>query len=245
MLRRLAEFSPYLKIALPVSVVLFAAVAGVTRGVATALLILAASALLLAITLLWNSVQGLDDQSELTLDDAMALGAPSAEEERKRSVLRALKDLEYERSVGKITEEDYATLSTRYRAEAKALLRSLAEAELPVRERVEKRLAVRLKRAGIDPLADDPKEPKSNDARDSDRDSDPNTGDSDSDARDSDGELAADARDSSADDRDSDEPRKSKSKAIDTEESSLRCETCNTENDLDARFCKSCGEVLA
>jgi hypothetical protein len=72
------------------------------------------------------------------------LGAPSAEEEQKRSVLRALKDLEYERAVGKINDADYASLAEHYRNEAKRLLRAVDEDLGPERERAEKLLAERL-----------------------------------------------------------------------------------------------------
>jgi hypothetical protein len=42
-------------------------------------------------------------------------------------VLRALKDLEYERSVGKIDEQDFMELSEKYRAEARMLLQLVDE----------------------------------------------------------------------------------------------------------------------
>lgn len=223
-MRRLPEIAPLLKVGLPLAALVAAAILGVTRGVATALLVLAASALLLSILALWNSIQSLDDEAALSLDEALALGAPSAEEEKKRAVLRALKDLEYERSVGKISEEDYLELSTRYREEAKALLRALAEAELPMRARVEKRLASRLRKAGFgeeSAEASAATKPKSDDPE-SETISDPYEEGSSAEA-----ELDS-------------EPE---SKAPSTEELQT-CEECDTENDLDARFCKSCGAKL-
>jgi hypothetical protein len=92
-------------------------------------------------------VQSLTGESQLSLEEALGFAAPSAEEEQKRSVLRALKDLEFERGVGKISEEDYTELSERYRAEAKRLMRSLDEHSLPEREKVEKLLAARMLQA--------------------------------------------------------------------------------------------------
>jgi hypothetical protein len=59
-------------------------------------------------------------------------------------VLRALKDLEYERSVGKISEEDYHEYSARYRAEAKRLIQSLDENLAEGRRQVEAELSRRL-----------------------------------------------------------------------------------------------------
>ncbi len=141
-LARARRFAPLL-LAATVIAALFA------RGLGFALLVIAAGMLLYAIASLWASVQSLSDDAELSLDEALALAAPSAEEEKKRSVLRALKDLEYERSVGKIGEDDYNKLTTRYRDEARRLLRELDEAEMPARARVEQRLAKRLEKEAL------------------------------------------------------------------------------------------------
>ena len=132
--------------------------AALTRGLGLSLLVLAGGMLLYAIGSLWASVQSLGDDAALSLDEALALAAPSAEEEKKRSVLRALKDLEYERNVGKIGEADYLELSTRYREEARRLLRELNDAELPARARFEKLLARRLGGAAPPPPRQAPPE---------------------------------------------------------------------------------------
>ncbi len=132
----------------PIVTVVAAVVTGVLLGVELALLVIAGGALAGVIGLLWASVQALTGESPLTLEEALTLGAPSAEEEQKRAVLRALKDLEYERSVGKISEEDYAELSERYRAEAKRLIQLLDTDSGPERERAEKALRERLANAG-------------------------------------------------------------------------------------------------
>ena len=133
--------------ALPVVTVVGAVVAGVAFGVEISLLIVAAGALAGVIALLWASVQALTGESPLTLDEALTLGAPSAEEEQKRAVLRALKDLEFERGVGKISEDDYAELSARYRSEAKRLMQLIDAGSEAERERVEKALQTRLEKA--------------------------------------------------------------------------------------------------
>jgi hypothetical protein len=98
-------------------------------GLATAVLVMAGVALVGAIFLLYSSIMNLTGEAEMTLDEALTLVAPSREEERKRSVLRALKDLEYERSVGKISNDDYVELVARYREEARRLLRAVEEAQ--------------------------------------------------------------------------------------------------------------------
>ena len=91
-------------------------VVGMTFGLALAILVLAGCVLAGVITLFWLSVRNLSGDTPLSLDEALAMGAPTAAEEEKRAVLRALKDLEFERSVGKISEQDYLEFSARYRA---------------------------------------------------------------------------------------------------------------------------------
>jgi hypothetical protein len=130
--------------AAPLITLLAAITAGTLYGVQLAVLTLAAGALLLVIWLLWSSVQALAGESELTFEEAFSLGARSAEEEQKRAVLRALKDLEYERSVGKISDDDYHEYAARYRAEAKRLIQGLEEHLAEGRKQVEAELARRL-----------------------------------------------------------------------------------------------------
>jgi hypothetical protein len=133
----------------PVLWLLAAVVAGFLWGVQLVLLVLAAGAITLVIVLMWASVQSLTGGSPLGFEEALGMGAPSKVEEEKRSVLRALKDLEYERGVGKISPEDYAELLAKYRAEAKRLIQSVDEALGPARAEVEKALEQRLERLGL------------------------------------------------------------------------------------------------
>jgi hypothetical protein len=140
-------------IALPVTTIVAAVVSAMIVGIEIALLIVAAGALVGVIALLWASVQNLTGESPITLEEALSLGAPSAEEEQKRAVLRALKDLEFERGVGKITEEDYAELSAKYRAEARRLIQAVDEAHAKERAEVERQLSARLGERGAVPPA--------------------------------------------------------------------------------------------
>jgi hypothetical protein len=148
-------------------------------------------------------LQGLAGETPLTLDEALSLGAPSAEEEQKQAVLRALKDLEFERSVGKITEDDYRELSQRYRSEAKALLLLVDRDLAPSLKKAEALVADRL---GSVPraTAPDPTKPA---------------------------EAAAPAETAPA-------------AATASHAASGECPKCQTQNDLDARFCKKCGQSL-
>jgi hypothetical protein len=125
---------------LPVVCVAAAIAVGIAASVGSALLVLASGALLGTIALLWASLRTLSGDAPLPTDleglsaqhrDVDALG------EQKRRVLRALKDLEGERALGKIDEADYEAIAMQYREEAKALMRemdrnvapALAEAE--------------------------------------------------------------------------------------------------------------------
>lgn len=130
--------------ALPAATVALAIGAGSFYGMSVGFLTFGAGVLISAIFLFWFSLQSLAGQSPLTLDEAVSLGAPTADEEQKRAVLRALKDLDYEREVGKINEDDYEVLAHRYREEAKRLLRAVDLGMREQRARAERLLEERL-----------------------------------------------------------------------------------------------------
>jgi hypothetical protein len=143
------QIARYLKIGLPIATAVCAVVAGVLQGPAAVVLVLAASALCTVIAIFWASMRTLVGETPLSGADAYALGAPRAEEEQKRAVLRALKDLEFEHSVGKISEEDYQALKAKYRAEGKRLIRLIDEDAQPRRQKIEALVAERLVREGL------------------------------------------------------------------------------------------------
>jgi len=120
---------------LPLASVAAALSVGILYGTGTAILVLAGGVLLGVIAILWASVRTLSGDAPITLEEAIALGAPSAVEEEKRAVLQALKDLEYEKSMGKISDADYDDLLRRYRTEAKRLLRAVDQDLAPLRAR--------------------------------------------------------------------------------------------------------------
>ena len=130
----------------PLAAIVIVFASGAVLGIELALLVAAFFALCLVIGFAWVSVQSLSGDSPLTLDEALTLGQPSVEEEQKRAVLRALKDLDYERSVGKISDDDYRDLSARYREDAKRLIERVDESLTPAREKAEKLLAERVVR---------------------------------------------------------------------------------------------------
>jgi len=202
---------------------------GMTIGLGPAFLVLAGGMLLGAVMLLWSSLGRLTGESPLTLDEAIGLAAPSAEEERKRAVVRALKDLDYERSVGKISEEDYAELAARYRAEAKALLRSLDTGLAPLRKTAEKKLVARLKAEGI-----------SVEPRGAARQTEGND-----DVGESADTGATPPPDEEAGEDLAVAPKSEVTAGDAPAELSAPCAKCGTTNDADASFCKRCGARLA
>lgn len=127
--------------------ILLAISAGSFAGLPASFLVLAAFTLSLVIGLLWSSLNHLSGDTEMSFDDAYGLAAPTAAEEQKRAVLRALKDLEYERSVGKIGQEDFTVVSAQYREEAKRLIALADESLSQGRKRAEELLEDKLARA--------------------------------------------------------------------------------------------------
>ncbi|HET9953043.1 MAG TPA: zinc ribbon domain-containing protein [Polyangiaceae bacterium] len=227
------NMSPRAFLAALCTVSLFAAIAaGMVYGIELSVLCLGAGALGLSLWSLWASVRSLSSDTPLTLDEAMALLAPSAAEEQKRSVLRALKDLEFERSVGKITEQDYREFSERYRAEARRLIENLDAAQAETRKLAEKLVADAVAKNAGTPSADSKE--RSTDLEEEPGDPKKKSADP------ADAEHGA-ARDASADDTSVD----TDADASELKDSAaVTCESCQTRNDVDARFCKHCGAPL-
>lgn len=65
--------------------------------------------------------------------------------DEKNALLRSIKDMEFEREVDKISEEDHERLDTRLRARAREVLRLLDEDVEPYRRKAEQLVAERLK----------------------------------------------------------------------------------------------------
>jgi hypothetical protein len=68
-------------------------------------------------------------------------------------VLRALKDLETEHALGKIDDADYASIVTRYRDEAKAVMRQMDLEIAPLREAAERVAREYLEKRGVAAVA--------------------------------------------------------------------------------------------
>ena len=122
-------------------------------GPGPAILVLAGGVLLAAVLALWSSLRSLTGDAPLDprFDDAVVAAQTSVAESRKRAILRALKDLEHERAIGKIDAVDYAAVSGQLRDRAKLLIRELDDEIAPMRARAEQLAAAHLKKKGFAP----------------------------------------------------------------------------------------------
>jgi hypothetical protein len=116
------------------------------------ILVLAAGALLGVIALFWASLRTLSGDAPLP-EGMEAVAARNATggtlDDRKRRVLRALKDLELEHSMGKIDDADFNQISARYREQAKALMRDADLAIEPMRAKAEELARQHLAKKGL------------------------------------------------------------------------------------------------
>jgi hypothetical protein len=208
------RLSMALRVGGPIAVATLSVMAGASQGASAAVLVLASGALVGVVAMFWASLRTLLGETRLGAADAFALAAPQSEEEQKRALLRALKDLEFDREVGKISDEDFVALTTKYRSEAKALLRTLEADAAPRRKAVEDLVAKRLARETPSPAEGDAHV--------------------DEDAHDESPAPRAESRRDAA-------HAKRRKRSRSRESVAIRCVACDAENDEDAVFCKKCG----
>ncbi|WP_394834113.1 zinc ribbon domain-containing protein [Pendulispora rubella] len=209
-------------IGLPVATVVAALAVGFIASVGPALLVITGGVLVGTIALLWASLRTLGGDAPLPQDmDHLAARADRVgdAEERKRAVLRALKDLEHERDIGKMDPEDYAEIAAHYRDQAKEILREIDAEVEPYRAKAEELAQKHLAKRG---LAENLPLPHPNPPPD--------------------GEGAETALDE-AHVSDNEEEQGSKEEAPGAV-SRVACSKCATSNEGDAAFCKKCGNAL-
>ena len=146
-------------VGLPAATVASAIVVAFVIGPATSILVLAAGTLLGVISLFWGSIRILSGDApldpELESLDTDAGGNPLAN--RRKMLLRALKDVETERNLGKIAPDDYELIIATYRAELKVVLRRIDETLAPHRAQAEELAREHLLQAGVaTPIAEEP-----------------------------------------------------------------------------------------
>lgn len=184
--------------------------------------------MLLAIFALWNSIRMLTGEMPVPEELAAAeLRGTVPRAEKKRSILRALKDLENEHALGKIDDEDFKVVAGRYREEAKNLLRELDTEVAVYLPKAEALIQKHLKQKG---LTQDPS-PYREASRASTEESE------------SASHGVAQDRPMTADEVNMVEDGLSQLKAVAAGEKAV-CDNCQTINDTDAKFCKSCGQTM-
>jgi hypothetical protein len=201
-LRLLRRGAPYLGLFITV-------VIAFTLGVAPALLVLSAFVLLLAISVIWSSLQAVAGFVPESGSDLLEISIEGAEDEQKQFLLRALKDLEFERSLGKISEDDYEELKRVYRAQAKEALRAADAASEPARSQAEALVKAHLENKGIQSA-----------------------------------HVSKTVSSETPDDKPAAQAEKPKDEEKAQEPASSKCSACETINDVDAVFCKKCGNRL-
>ncbi len=82
------------------------------------------------------------------LDDRPSERARAALEREKALVLRSIKELEFDRAMGKVSPKDFDEMAGRLRARAVMLMKQLDEGGSAYRELIERELKTRLKRSG-------------------------------------------------------------------------------------------------
>ena len=141
-------------IGLPAVTIAGAAAVGLTMGPATSILVVAAGLLLGVIAILWGSIRILSGDAPLPPDleelDMRAQGNDPLTS-RKKMLLRALKDLENERAIGKLDPEDYEPIAAQYRLELKTVLTKIDESLAPTRALAEAAAQKYLAKAKLEP----------------------------------------------------------------------------------------------
>ncbi|MEZ4260809.1 MAG: zinc ribbon domain-containing protein [Polyangiaceae bacterium] len=256
-------------IGLPIVTVTLAAAAGVMMNVGVAILVLASGLMLGAIGFFWGSLRVLSGEAPLPADMAELEAARERVdplEGRRDMLLRALKDLEVERSIGKLDDSDFADVAQRYRVELRDVLRAMDESVAPHMQAAEKAVRKHFEAAGLIEVAyrgrsaraadddDAATEASSGNAATNDDSSTDDVAADDSSTDDvaaddsSTDDVAADdsstddvaAGDSSTDDVAADAGSPSKK----VEASRALCKKCDTSNEPDAAFCKKCGAKM-
>jgi hypothetical protein len=210
-------------VGLPIATVTIAVALGAILGFAMGVLVMAAGVLLGVIALFWASLRVLSGDAALPPEiealDRTAHGV-DALASRKKMLLVALKDLENENALGKLDDEDYEQVASTYRAELKDVMKRIDATLEPFREKAAAVAQSHLAKAGLsDDIEIGDVKLKVEDLAEA-----LATGNPIAEATTADGKKVG----------------------IVVDESKVRvaCAKCETSNETDAKFCKSCGATL-
>jgi len=107
-----------------------------------AFIVLSAGGLLFAISFVWATLRGLlGGAHEAHVSQSSAARSRADLLSEKAAVLRSIKDLEFEREVGKLSDEDFHRLEAEFRQRAKRIIKQLDDELREHREKAEKLLA--------------------------------------------------------------------------------------------------------
>ena len=196
---------------------------------------LSGATLVLALAALFRSLRaafGDDDEGE----SAMAVDGAERGSllEEKKSLLRALKDLEYEHAVGKIDDADFERLNHAYRARARQVLARLDD-DLGAHRAA----AASLIEAYVSGAADEGEAPTKKKKKKKGKDTKPKaSAQPKSEAKDE-PQAKGDAEHAEPPDAEQSEGEP------DADADALVCPKCETKNDVDATFCKRCAARLS
>lgn len=183
-------------------------------------MLLAALMVVLALAALFQSLRTAFGDASGVSGLRVSLPERAALVDEKNALLRAIKDIAYERAVGKLSDADFERLDRAYRHRAKEVLRKLDEDLAPFLERAEKLVgepaAPPAARAETGPR----KKSKKKKEKAAPRRDCPSCGTSN----------PADAE---------------HCKECGARVAPVACEACGTSNDADAKFCKKCAAPLA
>ena len=103
----------------------------------------------------WRTFSPISAEEEPAAAPVVAGRTRAALEREKALALRSIKELEFDRAMGKVSDKDYAEMSARLRTRAAGLMRQL-DAGAGYREQIEKEIEQRVATKVIPP----PKDPK-------------------------------------------------------------------------------------
>jgi hypothetical protein len=117
---------------------------------------------------LYRAAQALVREAPAVEAGGIATGKRRKELEReKQSLLKALKELDFDHEMGKVSDKDFADISGQYRARAMGVMRQLDDAGRDYETMIAKDVAERLKAdAGSPPAASAPSKPNHSDVSD-------------------------------------------------------------------------------
>ncbi len=144
-----------LAIGLPTGTIVVALALGLATTFATGILVLVGGALVGVIAWIWASLRTLTGDAPLPehLEAEANAGLPFDDKRsRKLMLLRALKDLEAERAIGKLEADDFDVVAARYRRELKQLMRVMDDEIAPLRNKAEAAAAAYLANRKAEPI---------------------------------------------------------------------------------------------